>query len=291
MSASPTAACCAPSATSSPVIRYWLAVAAFLYCMAAPAQVTIDAVPGGVVEIPLAPLDKERPRAYFGQKRVLTLAAGSRWAGIVGLPLTMVPGRYVLQASLPDSEEPVDHEFTVYPRRITGPAVVDHPDMPLDADEITLEWRDTLDAELPLNPPVPLPAQPLFGRFPRSSSSEAAYLDFVAFRIASDSTVTAPDKGRISHMESREQGAFICIDHGMGLFSCVGPLSRTGPVQGDEVEADQSLGQVILDAADKPEPLYWSVFLNGTAVNPFLVSNLTRAPLPDADQTNDTAPE
>lgn len=256
-----------------------LLLAACLWWLPASAQITIDAVPGGIVEIPLGPVSEEPPQAYFGQRRILVTASGQEWVGLVGLPLSLMPGHYVVRTGVDDSEEPVAYEFTVFPRRLREKPVVEKPDLMPHIQRGDLAWRESLDAHLPLAPPLAAPARPLFGRHHQASPGESRYLDFVVFNVVSDTPVSAPGGGRVDRLETREDGTFLWIDHGMGLFTCTGPLTRVTVEQDDSLEPEQILGRIILDAGDQSEPLYWSVFLNGAAVNPFLLSDLDKAPL------------
>jgi len=249
--------------------------------MSVPAQITIDAVPGGIVEIPLGPVSDAPPKAFFGQRRILVTPSGPEWVGIVGLPLSLVPGRYVVRTAVDDDPDPVAHEFTVFPRRTREQPMIERPDLAPSPRAGDLPWRSSLDAELPLAPPLTVPAQPLFGRLHRNSTDDSRYLEFVVFSVTTDSPVAAPGGGRVQRTESLEAGVYVWVDHGMGLFTRTGPLTRTSVSPGDPLQPGQTLGRIILHSADRPGSLYWSVFLNGTAVNPFLLSNLKRAPLPD----------
>lgn len=265
------------------MIKRWLALALCLWGSPAPAQIIIDAVPGGVAEIPLGPASGEPPQAFFGQRRILVTESGPNWVGIVGIPLSLVPGRYVVQTGVDDNEEPVAYEFTVFPRHLREQPIVKQPELTLESRAAGLEWRETLDADLPLDPPLSEPARPLFGRHYQRSSGESRYLEFVAFNVAADTPIKAPDDGRVDRVEAHQTGTLVWIDHGMGLFTRTGPLTRATVSQGEAVKTGQTIGRVALDATDPPRPLYWSVFLNGTAVNPFLLSDLDKAPLQDPD--------
>lgn len=241
------------------------------------AQVILDASPGGLVEIPLVPADQPRPPASFGQKRVLVRSFGGDWVALVGLPLDLVPGRYIVQARPEGRDEPLVEEFTVFPRRSRRQSVVDLGATPPDPGAVALAWRETLDAAFPLLPPVAGPARPLFGRYRQVSQTETEHISFVAFDIDADTAVTAPGNGRVSAVTGEEPALFVWVDHGMGLYTCVGPLSGTARIVDDPVEAGSMLGRVTLDEDEEPRSLYWSVYLNGAAVDPFLLSDLKPA--------------
>jgi hypothetical protein len=275
-----------PTRRSAAALRYLAAIPALLWWLSCAAQVTLNAVPGGLVEVPLASLNRPRPQAFFGRERVLVMRFGRQWVGLVGLPLTLVPGSYLIRARLEDGQDAVSRQFTVYPRQEEEPPVVHVRQPPLDAPPAALTWREPLDAKLPLEPPVPLPAQPVFGHYRETADSRtglrSAYVDFVTFQVASDTAVKAPDDGVVAGIEIRDSGAYVLIDHGMGLFSRVGPVTRTELQVSQPVKAGQMIGRMVLDTADKSKPLYWWVFLNGAAVNPFLMSRIEKAPIRDA---------
>ncbi|MBS1269189.1 MAG: hypothetical protein MAG794_00133 [Gammaproteobacteria bacterium] len=268
------------------MIRYVLSFLVILsWIPAVAAQVTLDAVPGGLVEIPLLSREQPRPKAFFGQKRILVMEFGRQWVGLVGLPLSLVPGRYLIQARLDGQEEPIVREFRVYPRRIHEKPMLQDPEAMLDFAAIDFTWRDTLDAKLPLDSPVARPARPIFGRYEQNPESASSYVNFVAFRIDSDTSITAPDKGRVAATETHESGTFIWIDHGMGLYTLIGPMSRTKNDFTDSLEAGERIGDVLVDDAQS-RSLYWSVFLNGTAIDPFLIANIDKDSLRDISRIN-----
>lgn len=256
--------------------------ALLLVAPSTPAQFILDAVPGGLVEIPLAPLDQTRPEAYFGQRRILVTKFARRWVGLAGLPLSLAPGSYVIQVALEDSEDPQARAFTVYPGRGAGRSVIDLPGLPMDLPEVELGWRDTLDAGLPLNAPVARPARPTFGHYRRTPGGEPRHVDCVAFAITGETPVTAPGAGRVAATWQHESGTYLWIDHGMALYTRLGPLAGTSLSASDAVEAGQPVGRAGPGEDDAEQLLYLAVFLNGAAVNPFLISNVEKTPTPDS---------
>jgi len=240
----------------------------------------IDAVPGGLMQIPLAERDQPQPQAWFGQERALVMTFGRRWAALIGLPMSLVPGSYVLRVKSADTEtdEPDARKFTVYPRRREGQSLVTLPGPPPDARGLDLAWRDALDAALPLGPPVALPARAAFGGYRPSGRDGPAHADFVVFTIRRDLSVRAPAAGRVAAVVAAEAGAWLWIDHGMSLYSRIGPVSTTGLDPEAAVSAGQVIGRVRLDEDETPHSLYLSVFMNGAAINPFLIADIDEAP-------------
>lgn len=254
----------------------------------AAAQFIVDAVPGGLVEIPLAPVEQERPDAFFGQERVLVTRFARRWSGLVGLPLTLVPGRYVIQARTAEDDTLEQQAFTVYPARGEGHPPIELPGPPPEALETDFTWREPLAAALPLDAPVALPAHPTFGRHrqdPEDPEAGSAYADFVVFSIRGNLIVRTPEAGRIAATVSHDSGIYMWIDHGMALYTRLGPLSDTPLAPEAELTTGQTVGRVRLDEDETPRFLYLSVFLNGAAVDPFLIFEMEKADGPVSGET------
>ncbi len=259
------------------------------------AQFVLDAVPGGLVQIPLLSADQPRPEAYFGQKRIMVIRFAGRWEGVVGLPLTMVPGTYVIQLRLDepeddDGENVEDRAFTVYPGRGTGRPAATFPGPPPAAHRTDFAWREPLDAALPLRPPVEAAARPTFGRIrPQSDGSHPPYADYTAFTIDRDMPVMTPGAGRVAATLTQESGIYAWIDHGMTLYTRLGPLADLAVNESDHLEAEQVIGRIRLDEDDTPQPFYLSVFLNSAAVNPFLIFDMQKKSDSAGDQTGPAA--
>lgn len=242
----------------------------------ASSQFIQDAVPGGLIEIPLAPLQQARPDAYFGQKRVLVTEFGRRWSALVGLPLGMVPGTYVIQVRLEDSENPEDRAFAVYPgRQRGGAATISLPGPPPEALKMEFEWREALEAALPLTPPVAPAAAPTFGRHLGESAPGAGHADFAAFTIPRNTLVRAPGAGRVAAATGHRTGTWIWIDHGMSLYTRIGPVTDTHLTAADTVTAGQVIGRIRLDEDESSRTFYLSVYLNGAAINPLLIFDMS----------------
>lgn len=266
-----------PARPAARLARALCALALLLASPAAPAQFIIDSIPGGLAEIPLAPLEQEQPKAYFGQRRLLVTEFARRWVALVGLPLDLVPGTYVLQLDTADSEALEAREFTVFPRRREGSGEADLPGPPAELNAPDLSWREPLQAGLPLQSPVDLPAKPVFGRHrpaSRTGEARAGRADFVAFTVTRDSTVRAPQAGTVAALATHKTGVYLWIDHGMSLYTRLGPLSSAAAAPSATLRPGQPIGRILLDEDETPRELYLAVYLNGTAINPFLIFEL-----------------
>jgi len=241
---------------------------------AAPADIVLDAVPGGLTEIPLVPLEGPQPTAYFGQRRLLVTERASSWVGLVGLPLSLVPGGYLIRIN-PDAGEDMEvRRFTVFPRRTGSAGAVTLPGPAYEPDQSALAWRPELDAGLPLAAPVRYPPRPVFGRHWQSPGSAGQYTDFVVFDLLTDSAVRSPGAGLVAEVAQTDAGTYLLLDHGMGLFTRLGPLTETRRSAGDRVEAGAVVARVYLAEDEATRVLYFSVYLGGIAVNPALVTDV-----------------
>ena len=85
--------------------------------------------------------------------------------------------------------------------------------------------------------------------------------------------VVAPGRGAVVDVMNNDGiNYFLTIDHGMGLYSCVGPIRNVVKKTSEPVDRGEVLGELGIDSF-RPHTLYWKVLLNGVAVNPELVSD------------------
>lgn len=257
--------------------RRWLLGGVLGLLLAAPAaaQFIHDSVPGGLVAMPLADAGQPRPQAWFGQRQVVTMRFAGRWSALVGLPMSTLPGGYVVQVRPPDAAAPIDHEFIVYPERMESRARVTQPGPPAAARDMEFVWREPLEAKLPLDSPVPLPAQPSFGGF--LAGADHRYADFITFTLTRDRPVQTPAAGRVAAVISAARGDYLWIDHGMSVYTRIGPLTVTLVAEAEQLEPGQRIGGVRLGEDQSSRALYLSVFLNGAAVKPSLIFDLQQA--------------
>lgn len=225
-------------------------------------------VPGGIAVVGLNISSKQDVIARFGRTRILTVKDEGFWYGIVGIELDAAQGNYLITAST-SSEDPIVRQFSVGPysyplraRRNTkstpGPIVT--PDA----------WRPQLDAVFPLLPPVTTSKIVPFGtRY--ANADDAGPEQWVAFFLNSSQDVVAPGQGIVVDVSpnEEEETLYVTIDHGMGLYSSLGPMKQLQKGNGKAVERGEVLGEFEYQKT-LSRAVYWKTKLNGVAVDPLL---------------------
>ena len=90
-----------------------------------------NAVPGGVVILPLSPASSHKPKASFDDKPVLVVAENGLWQAVIGVPLDLQPGTHQLEVDkngqprsltfkINDKQYPTQH-ITIKDKRKVNP--------------------------------------------------------------------------------------------------------------------------------------------------------------------------
>lgn len=241
-------------------------------------------VPGGVALIALAD-SAYRPaaRVRFHGRRVLVQRT-ERWpVAVVGLPLTLSPGRHHVTierragppARVPFRVRPGDYReqhLDVAPRMVEpGPDALKR--IRVEAGRLTEvfdRWRE-VRPELAMRPPVPGARSDSFGarrifndepRRPHSGMDIAAPAG-TPVRAAAPGVVT--DTG-----DYYFNGKTVVVDHGRGVMTVYLHLSEIAVLPGQRVAAGDSLGRVGASGRVTGPHLHWGVKLNGADVDPAL---------------------
>src|SRR3954452_222618 len=74
------------------------------------------AVPGGVLTMPVAGAQDERPVVTFNDAQVMVLRQPAGWVAVVGVNLDAAPGEFAIEVK-PPGDEPRRIPFTVGPKQ------------------------------------------------------------------------------------------------------------------------------------------------------------------------------
>lgn len=249
-------------------------------------------VPGGIAIVPIGPDSEPVPIAHYAGDRVLVMRRGGQWQAVVGLPLTLTPGRQTLMASsgqgaareyafVVHSKEYAAQHLTLKDKRLVEPTAEDLVRIEHEQDIIRhafATWTDEPLSSLQCRLPVHGRISSIFGlrRFfnnePRQPHSG---LDIAA---PIGTPVLAPLAGTV--IETGEyffNGNTVFLDHGQGLISMFNHLNRITVERGARVEAGQKIGEVGRTGRVTGPHLHWTVSLNNSRVDPelFLPPNQT----------------
>ena len=67
-----------------------------------------SAVPGGIVQIPVADIQQAAPQVYFHDKPVLVVAHNQQWLAVVGIPLDEPIGEDSILVKTGEQTQPIN---------------------------------------------------------------------------------------------------------------------------------------------------------------------------------------
>ncbi len=241
-------------------------------------------IPGGSIALILGSADTPLPITKFGGRRVLVTRHHNLWVALLGLSLDTVPGRYIV--SVTNNDEPEIRDFVVKPHRYPVRRVVEqtrrretstHPTQPALADlyekllPMTSLWSEVPDVDLPLRTPVDGRQINEYGSRQVKGDQLTKPVDYAEFETAPDAQVRSPGRGRVHELINVDDaGVLVCIDHGMGLLSFIGPIPSVQVKVGDRLAKNQVLA--VLPQSGAPlSSVSWLLSLNQAFINPMLL--------------------
>ncbi len=239
-------------------------------------------VPGGVVVIPIK--SKDRPKAFFYDKKVMVIGKSQNWKAIVGIPLKIELGEHKLKVVSNSAEanylfEVVDKDYETQYLTIKNKRQVDpnKEDMLRISKErkliskVKTNWREINNIPLRFIKPAKGPFSSSFGlrRFfnnqPRNPHSG---LDIAAEK---GTPIVAPAAGVVTNAgDYFFNGKTVFLDHGQGLITMYCHMEKINIKEGDSVSVNDVLGTVGSTGRVTGAHLHWSVILNNTTVEPLL---------------------
>jgi len=241
-------------------------------------------VPGGVAEVHLGAATAPRPEVHLGERQVLVRKTGNDWVAWVGLALDLSPGDITLRVreagqdstrtlTLHDKDYPVQHLQVKNPRMV-NPNPDDLARIRREAatqDEVKTLFRDEPEPQMDFIAPATGRRSSAFGlrrTFNGEPRAPHRGLDIAAGRGA---PVLAPAAGVVTHVgDFFFNGRTVFVDHGQGLISMMCHMERIDVQPGTRVAQGERLGAVGSSGRATGPHLHWSLFLNGTPVDPAL---------------------
>ncbi|MDF2867499.1 MAG: uncharacterized protein K0S11_969 [Gammaproteobacteria bacterium] len=244
-----------------------------------------EAVPGGVVALPLASKFKRPSSVIFQGRQIMVLNASKQDYAIVGIPLSTKPGNYQINYT-DQAGQTLKQTFTVrakaYPtqyltianKRKVNPNPADLQRIAQEQviiDKLKNTWTQAMQPNLQFNWPLKGRISSAFGlqRFyngePRSPH---AGLDIAA---PAGTPIKAPAAGRVLGTGNFfYSGNAVYLDHGQGLITMYGHMSKIKVRPGQLVKTGTLLGLVGQTGRATGPHLHWGVMLNKALVDPAL---------------------
>src|SRR5574338_135133 len=286
----PAVSCAAQSQPSRPamlrLLRHLSLCASLLALpLATLAAPRVNPVPGGIIEVLVAPADEPRPQVLFGERPTVVTAGPGGWRALVGLPLDLSPGPQQIAVLHGDGRR-TSEAFTViakeYPEQqlhIKDSKMVE-PDAASLArieaeqriqDEVKTRWRDVAAMDLELIAPSSGRLSSRFGLRRVINGQPRAPHRGLDLAVPTGTPVRSPSGGTVSYVgDFFFNGRTVFVDHGQGLISMICHLDQVEVSEGQELRPGQRLGLSGASGRATGPHVHWTVFLNGTAVDPEL---------------------
>lgn len=242
-------------------------------------------VPGGVALLRVGDATEPRPAVSRDGVPVWVSRQATQWVAAVGLPLSLQPGEQQVDVRSADGAARTI-TFTVKPKRypvqhvtLRDQAMVEPPADVMARIEresahlkvVRSQWRETAATDAAFVQPA---RGRLSGRFGGSRvlngkpRAPHAGLDVA---VMTGTAVLAPADGVILDIgDYYFCGKTMFIDHGNGLLSLFCHLSEWDAKVGDSVRKGQAVARSGATGRASGPHLHWSVYLNGTSVEPEL---------------------
>jgi len=247
-------------------------------------------VPGGIAVVEIPWHQQKRPEVSYLGNPVMVRKQSDHWYAVIGLGLKTKPGKKILEV-MKDKKEKI--AFNVSDKHYPTQYVNGVPQKTVDlSDEdykrylkerkkinvVKKSWNEMDPASLQLMLPVKSRISGLFGRrrvFNGEPRNPHSGLDLAAPRGAH---VFAPADGTVVLTGNfLFIGNAIFIDHGQGLLTLYGHLSKIDVKTGDKVRRGHLIAEVGSTGRATGPHLHWSVYLNRVAVDPLLFINKNTA--------------
>ena len=239
-------------------------------------------VPGGIVIVPIK--SKDRPKAFFYDKKVMVVGETENWKAIIGIPLKIKLGEQKLKVISNGAEanhffEVVNKDYesqylTIKNKRQVNPNEEDMLRISKERKLISKakrNWRQIDNVPLNFIKPAKGPFSSAFGlrRFfnnqPRNPHSG---LDIAA---KTGTPIVAPAAGIVTNAgDYFFNGKTVFLDHGQGLITMYCHMEKINVKEGDTVKTNDIIGTIGSTGRVTGAHLHWSVILNNTTVEPLL---------------------
>ena len=257
--------------------------------------------PGEVVQLTLTspePLESAQAEA-FGRKFPFYSEGNPKiWRALIGIDLETKPGANTVNVRavtlLKTSillKHPLSVRSKVFPTRhlSVDEKFVNPP--PEVSDRIKRESQHVSEIvstvtpvrlwEGAFDPPVPGPPISSFGKRSILNGQARSPHAGTDFEGSTGTPIKAPNRGRVVlAAELYYSGNTVILDHGLGLYSYFGHLSRIEVTEGEVVPAGRVVGEVGATGRVTGPHLHWSVRLSETRVDPLSLMAVLAQPHP-----------
>jgi len=244
-----------------------------------------EPVPGGVAVVPLEGATGAAPRAYFNAQRVMVIKDGQRWLAIVGIPVDIKPGDYVLRVESADKttkqvnfslhdKQYATQQLTIKDKHMVEPTAEDLKRIERESRVMKAAfeaWHDQADMPLQFDLPAQGPLSSPFGLRRIFNGEPRAPHSGIDIAAAAGSPIRAPAPGRVAAVGNYFfNGNTVLIDHGQGLVTMYCHMKKIAVKKGQTLARGDLIGYVGQTGRATGPHVHWSVSLNNARVDPGL---------------------
>ncbi len=241
-----------------------------------------SSVPGGIAGVLLEQAGEQPPRAFFGNSPTLVSRYPAGFVAVVGLPLDLAPGFYVINA-VDSDEHHESYTFAVKASRRPIQSIVLPPGISAQSivaaharrlawipEDIPAESEPDFDFVLPS--PVPITRQ--FGWIHLTGTGHTLPYPGIGLDHSASTPLRSPSFGQVTEIGEEDDAYRVVIAHGAGLVSVFHNVDEVSVSPQDWVPKGAEFGR--MQKSDRvtlvPD---WSVFLNRTRIDPLLLVSST----------------
>ena len=240
--------------------------------------------PGGIAVIAASPAHLGKPKVRYNGNPVALVRGKTNWLGIVGISLKAKTGKHFVQITDAKGKH-YRRSFTIkkHPYRIQRLRIRDQNKVtPSKQSQKRIARESVLKKRLRKTYSRSTPQlnfiKPISGRHSSSfgvrrilngqKRNPHSGMDIAA---PQGRTIKAAAKGKVLYVGHLfYTGKVVYIDHGEGVISLYAHMSKISVKRGQLVKRGQAIGKVGRTGRVTGAHLHWSVYLNGTAVDPAL---------------------
>lgn len=265
------------------MIRSSLFVLLLIFNAMAHALIQSEAVPGGVVIIPV-PLSSHinPPAVYYQQNRVTVIARDQQWHAVVGIPLGQALGEQSLTVESEGRRVNVPftigdkayraEEISVAQKYVTPPKNVLNriQDEAKHLNWVLSQWHDE-PVDITLIPPVKGRVSSEFGVHRILNGQPRSFHKGTDFAAPSGTPIQAAQKGMVVEVGNYYfTGLTVVIDHGQTFKTIYCHLRQIDVEKSQAVAQGELIGQVGSTGRASGPHLHFGVSLNNARVSPEL---------------------
>lgn len=246
--------------------------------------------PGGISLIPIG-FHEHKPQVFFGIDPVLVVQKDEEWLAVIGVPMNMIPGKYMLRVEYTEDATPQRSTlpFTIYPlhpkyrqRSFTLPGKFTPDQFPgLDNQQLRSMFGTHVFESEPITPDFNfqhvikkgsfLP----FGKILSQGDNQDMRLEDhpkITYLATGGTIAYAPGSGIVENIVDRgTPDQKLVIRHSEHFRSILNFLNNSPLEVGDQVEAGEPVGTASLTESIGTGRIDWYLMLNGTEIDPLLV--------------------